>query len=148
MNSESKNFGAYIDRTIKIIRHNYVRTFKKLGVDITTEQWVIINALHHQDGLSQTELASGSFKNAPTVSRIVDLLCKKGLTERKRFESDRRQYKVCLTAKGKDTFEKVYPSIIELRQQGWANLNDKDYDTFLRIINQIFQNFLPEENAS
>ncbi len=146
MNEESKHFGAYIDRTIKIIRHNYVRTFKELAVDITTEQWVVINALHDQDGISQNDLANGSFKNAATVSRIIDLLCKKGLTERKRFENDRRRHKVFLTEKGRELFNTVYPAVLELRKQGWNHLSDEDYDNFLRIINQVFNNFLPEGN--
>ena len=140
-NNETKNFGAYIDRTIKIIKQNYLQAFKEIGVDITTEQWVILDELYHGNGLSQTDLANGSFKNAPTVSRIIDLLCKKGLTERQRFENDRRRYKIFLTPKGKALYEKAIPVVLELRKQGWQNLSDSDYETFLRIMNQIFQNF-------
>jgi DNA-binding MarR family transcriptional regulator len=136
-----KNFGAYIDRTIKIIRQNYLKAFKEVDVDLTTEQWVLLDSLYQADGISQNELANGSFKNAPTVSRIVDLLCKKGLTERKRFETDKRRYKVYLTNKGKDTYIKTKPVVVKLRKKGWKNLSDEDYDFFLRIMNQIFKNF-------
>lgn len=137
----AKNFGAYIDRTIKIIRQNYLKAFKEIDVDLTTEQWVLLDSLYESDGISQNELANGSFKNAPTVSRIVDLLCKKGLTERKRFESDKRRYKVFLTKKGKDTYKKTKPVVVKLRKKGWKNLTDEDYDFFLKIMNQIFENF-------
>ena len=142
---KTKNFGAYIDRTIKIIKQNYVRAFAEIGVEITTEQWVILDSLYEQNGISQTDLANGSFKNAPTVSRIIDLLCKKGLTERQRFENDRRRYKIYLTKKGKETYEKAYPVVLKLREQGWKNLSDSDYETFLRIMNQIFKNFENKE---
>ena len=142
---KTKNFGAYIDRTIKIIKQNYVRAFSEIGVDITTEQWVILDSLYEQKGISQTDLANGSFKNAPTVSRIIDLLCKKGLTERQRFENDRRRYKIFLTQKGKETYEKAFPVVLKLREQGWSNLSDSDYESFLRIMNQIFQNFESKE---
>jgi len=97
--------------------------------------------LYETDGISQNELANGSFKNAPTVSRIVDLLCKKGLTERKRFANDKRRYKVFLTKKGKDTYTKTKPVVVKLRRKGWKNLSNEDYDFFLRIMNQIFENF-------
>lgn len=137
----SKNFGAFIDRTQKIIRNNYLRKFKELGVDITTEQWVLLDLLYQENGISQNDLANGTFKNAPTVSRIIDLLCKKGMTERQRFENDRRRYKIFLTKKGKATYKKAYPEVLKLRDQGWENLSDRDYKTFLRIMNQIFQNF-------
>lgn len=138
---DTKNFGAFIDRTMKIIRNNYLKRFKEIGVDITTEQWMLLDLLYQENGISQNDLAQGSFKNAPTVSRIVDLLCKKGLTERQRFDNDRRRYKIFLTKKGKTTYEKALPEVLDLRRQGWENLSDRDYKTFLRIINQIFKNF-------
>ena len=142
--NDTKNFGAYIDRTIRIIKLNYTKAFREIGVDITTEQWVLIDNLYKMNGLSQTDLANGSFKNAPTVSRIVDLLCKKGLTERQRFENDRRRYKVFLTEEGKAIYEKALPVVKGLRTQGWNKLSDEDYTSFLRIMNQIFNNFSEE----
>lgn len=140
-NENTKNFGAVMDRTLKIIKANYQRSFKEVGVDITTEQWVIMDALYKENGISQNDLANGSFKNAPTVSRIIDLLCKKGLTERQRFENDRRRYKVFLTDEGRETYEKVLPRVVELRKQGWQGLTEKDYLHFHRILNTIFSNF-------
>ena len=138
---KGKDFGSYIDRTLKQIKLSYLQVFKEIGVDITTEQWVILDNLYKNNGLSQTDLANGSFKNAPTVSRIIDLLCKKGLTERQRFPNDRRRYKIYLTAKGKATYEKALPAVIDLRKQGWDNLSDDDYQDFQRIMNQILENF-------
>ena len=137
----TKNFGARIDRTLKIIKANYQKAFKEVGVDITTEQWVLMDTLYKENGISQNDLANGSFKNAPTVSRIIDLLCKKGLTERLRFENDRRRYKIFLTDLGKATYEQALPKVVELRKQGWKNLTEEDYLVFSRIMDQIFRNF-------
>lgn len=141
MSDKTKNFGAYMDKTLKIIKLNYLKTFKELGLDFTAEQWVILDALYKKDGISQTELAHHSFKDAPTTSRIIDLLIKKGLVERERFDNDRRRYKVFLTEKGKADYETALPAVHQLRKQGWQGLSDEDYDTYLRIMNQIFQNF-------
>ncbi len=138
---DTKNFGAYMDRTIKLVKLNYLKAFKEAGIDLTTEQWVVLDSLYKQNGVSQTELANDSFKNAPTVSRIIDLLCNKELTERQRFENDRRRYRIFLTEKGKATYEKALPIVLHLRQQGWQHLSDEDYKVFRRIMNQIFKNF-------
>ena len=137
----TKNFGAIVDRTLKVIKSNYLRVFKELGVDITTEQWVLMDTLYKENGISQNDLANGTFKNAPTVSRIIDLLCKKGLTERHRFENDRRRYKIFLTKEGEQLYEMVLPEVKKLRQQGWKDLSDEDYESFRRIMDQIFKNF-------
>jgi len=51
----TKNFGAYMDKTLKIIKLNYLKAFKELGLDFTAEQWVILDALYKKGGISQTE---------------------------------------------------------------------------------------------
>lgn len=138
---QPKIFGAPLDRTVKQIRQNYVKAFKEAKVDLTTEQWVLLDNLYQNNGISQNELAERNFKNAPTVSRIIDLLCKKELTERQRFENDRRRYKIFMTKKGKVTYEKALPYVLALRQQGWNGLTEEDYDNLIRIVNQIFKNY-------
>ena len=143
-NNKAKEYGTLIDRTLRIIKLNFIQGFKEAGVDLTPEQWVILSRIYHQKDISQTDLANGSFKNAPTVSRIIDLLCKKGMTVRHRFKNDRRRYKISLTPLGLDTFKKAQPVAQELRQKGWAGLTDSDYDNFTRIVNQIFNNFSEE----
>ncbi|MEL6848497.1 MAG: MarR family transcriptional regulator [Bacteroidota bacterium] len=137
----SKYFGNYIDRNYRLIRLTFLQAFKKAGADITTEQWVIIQALAQNNGLSQAELATQSFKDAPTVSRIINLLVEKGITTRKRSGDDRRRYQILLTDKGQAIYEQVLPSVLALREQGWQGLSEDDYESFLRIMNQIFANF-------
>ena len=139
--TETKNFGAFLDRTLRKVRLDMGRRLKEVGVDITPEQWIILSSLYETNGQSQSELGEGSFKNPPTVSRIIDLLCKKGFTDRRTDDGDRRRHRIFLTVQGKEVVEKAYPAIIATRQKGWDGLTDEDYQTFLRIINQIFHNF-------
>lgn len=141
----TKNFGAYLDRTLRQVRLDMGRRLKEHGVDITPEQWMILSSLYENNGQSQSELGDSSFKNAPTVSRIIDLLCKKGLTERVPHAEDRRRHHIYLTKAGKKTVEKAFPAILESRKKGWEGLNEADYQTFIRIINQVFQNFSEPE---
>ncbi len=139
--NNTHNFGPILERTLKIIRQNVLQIFRDLELDITTEQWVILDSLHQQDGQSQTDLANSNFKDAPTLSRIIDLMCKKDLTQRQRSEEDRRSFNIFLTKKGRKIYQKAYPQIIALRQTGWKNLSDEDFITFQRLMDQIYQNF-------
>ena len=125
----------------KIIKNTFLQEFKKAHIDITTDQWIILDLLYQEDGVSQNHLATKSAKDAPTTSRIIDLMCKKGLTERRKVENDRRMHHIFLTKFGKDTYHKILPIAEKLREQGWGNLNDEDYETFLRIMNQVYDNF-------
>lgn len=140
VNDEAKKIGYYLERTSRLVKLRYLQAFAQLGIDITPEQWVMLDSLYQRNGQSQTELAGDSYKNAPTVSRIIDLLEKKGFVERQRFENDRRRYKIFLTDAGKSVVEKVQPAVSSLRQQSWDNLSDEDYTQFIRVINQVFDN--------
>lgn len=139
--ANSKYFGTYIERNFKTTKQAFLQAFKEAGVDITTEQWVILDLLVQQDGVSQTDLGTASLKDAPTTSRIIDLMCKKGFSERRSVEGDRRKYHIYLTSKGRQIHEQLLPIVLNLREIGWEGLNDDDYFNFLRIMNQIYANF-------
>ncbi len=138
---EIPNFGALIDRTLRVIKQQLLQVFKELDVDVTTEQWVLISLLAKNDGIPQTELGNGGFKNAPTTSRIVELLRKKGLVTKEQSEYDKRQYLVFLTEKGKLLHEKTYPKVLEFRQKGWNGLSLYEYEILEKILNKVFDNF-------
>jgi len=114
------------------------------GVDITPEQWALIDQLYQTNGISQNDLANGTFKNAPTVSRIIDLLCKKGWTKRTRREDDRRSFNIFLTKEGEEIVKILLPKVAHLRKIGQQDISEKDYETFVGIMNKIYENYQDE----
>jgi DNA-binding MarR family transcriptional regulator len=124
-----------------LIKLNYLHAFRQLGVDLTTEQWIILDRLAQGDGITQTELGNDSFKNAPTVSRIVELMRKKGWLHKRQADGDKRQYLIYLSDAGRQLHAAALPSVQQLRQQGWQALDDADYSAFVRIMQQIGDNF-------
>jgi len=133
-------FGYFIDRTAKAIKSDLSDRFRTLKVNITPEQWLLLSKLYNHDGQSQVELGDSTYKNAPTISRIIDLLCKKGLAERHPHEGDRRKFKIYITEQGKQAVELTMPQVINARTDGWDGLTADDYKEFIRIINKVFTN--------
>ncbi|MTB49366.1 MarR family winged helix-turn-helix transcriptional regulator [Lewinella sp. W8] len=123
------------------MKAHFQRTFREAGVDLTPEQWVLLDHLRIAGASSQTELANGTFKDAPTVSRIIDKLAKKKLAERKRFPNDRRRYMVQLTAEGERIHDLLIPKVEGLRVQTWSGMTEEDYETFTSLLQQIRNNF-------
>lgn len=140
MKEDVKVFGYFIDRTAKAIKSDINKRFRSLGVDVTPEQWLLLNKLYQRNGQSQVELGEGTYKNAPTISRIIDLLCKKEFAQRQPYEGDRRKFKIYITEKGRELVERTTPEIINARKDGWAGLNNHDYEELMRIINKVFDN--------
>lgn len=135
------NVGTLLDRTTRLLKAQFQRVFREAKVNITPEQWVLLDRLYAEGASSQTDLANGTFKDAPTVSRIIDKLADKGLAVRKRFPGDRRRYQVDLTDQGRAAHEKLFPRVAELRVQMWTGLSESDYAELTRLLEQIRDNF-------
>ena len=139
--SDQRAYFFKIDTTIKKIRNALQKQLNEAGFDLTVDQWVLIDHIFRQQGISQNELAELTFKDPPTVTRIIDLLEKKGLVERAPAVGDRRKFNLFLTKTGEECYQKAYPIVVEIRRKGWGDLSEADYQHFVRIMDSIYQNF-------
>ncbi len=135
-----REIGVYIDRTYKVVRQDLINRFKNAGLDVTPEQFVILSKLEGAE-MSQTDLASDSFKDKPTVSRILDLLVRKGFVVREQDPDDGRRYLVSLTDKGTKILAESKPHVYASRETGWKNLEESEYTELKRLLDKIFVNY-------
>lgn len=140
MDTNNNKIGYYLERTTRLVKLNFHQEFKNVGLSLTPEQWVIIDLLTQENGLSQSDLAEQSFKDAPSISRIIDVLVKKNYVERNPSKEDRRKFEIFLTQEGRALEQQVRPVVSELRAKSWQGLTKEDYDSFIKIINRIFKN--------
>ncbi len=136
-----KKIGFLLERTTRIAKLSFTKAFKKLDVDITPEQWIVLDKLDVNKEMSQKEIGNESFKNAPTISRIIDNLVRKGFVSRVSEAHDRRKTAISLTPEGKKLVDKCRKEVDALRDLSWNNLSDQDYIEFNRIVDQVFENF-------
>ncbi|MBD0332353.1 MAG: MarR family transcriptional regulator [Chitinophagaceae bacterium] len=73
------------------------KKFNSSGVNLTIEQWSILYHLWKNDGQRQQELCNATFRDKPSITRLIDNLEKLNLVKRVADESDRRINKVYLT---------------------------------------------------
>lgn len=138
----SKGFGHYLDRTVKRIQLAYQKAFKDRNIDLTIEQWVILQQIYELgDTASQRELTNLNFRTRATTSRMITNLVKKGYITKALFERDLKRYKLELTPRGRGLIETLLPFIKELRAIGYRNIDDNDFQVFLNVLNQIWENY-------
>lgn len=111
-----------------------------MGFEITVDQWLVIKNLYEKEGLNQSELAELTFKDHPTLTRIIDILCKKGLVERVMHPNDRRSFIIVLSPTGKSKVEELKPSVKQIRTQAWNNLSEQDFAHFKHVLDTIYEN--------
>ncbi|OIN59649.1 MarR family winged helix-turn-helix transcriptional regulator [Arsenicibacter rosenii] len=139
--SDSRAYFFKIDTTIKKIRNALQKQFNDAGFDLTVDQWVVLDHIARNPGISQNLLADLTAKDAPTVTRIIDLLAKKSLVERRMAEDDRRKFLIYPTKNGQQKYSEMLPTVAAIRRKGWGNLNEDDYHHFVRIMDSIYNNF-------
>ena len=130
----------FLERTSKRMKQFFQERLTAAQTDLTIDQWVVLQELQRQDGQSQMDIARATYKDAATLTRIIDLLCKKELTKRVADDTDRRRFNVYLTQDGYTKIADVLPIIQECRSQAWAGLSDEAVDHLVETLNHIYDN--------
>ncbi len=81
------------------------KNFKQASIDITVEQWSVLYHLWKSDGMNQQELCNATFRDKPSITRLVDNLEKLKLVKRNASKQDRRMNLIVLTEEGKELEE-------------------------------------------
>jgi DNA-binding MarR family transcriptional regulator len=83
------------------------KNFKESAIDITIEQWSVLYHLWKEEGQSQQQLCEATFRDKPSITRLVDNLEKSKLVKRVASKNDRRSNLIFLTREGKILEEKT-----------------------------------------
>src|SRR5215213_4227938 len=73
------------------------KKFNSSGLNLTIEQWSVLYHLWKEDGKSQQELCNATFRDKPSITRLIDNLERGNLVKRVADERDRRINKVFLS---------------------------------------------------
>lgn len=133
-------YSFLLDRTARKVKQYAQQKFKIGDFDVTVDQWLVLKNLSENKLLSQTELAQLVFKDPPTLTRIIDILCKKGYVERIAHPLDRRSFQLHLTEIGLEKVSQLKPQVAQIREKAWENLGSTDFEEFKRILNTIYSN--------
>ncbi len=136
----SETSGFVLERTARRMKQYVQEQLHESGAGITVDQWLVLQELDRQDGQSQWEIAQATYKDAPTMTRIIDLLCEKGLTRRQADSADRRRFRIRLTPAGRQKIAEVLPVIRAARRHAWGPLNEKEMAELERLLDMVFKN--------
>ncbi len=129
-----------LEQTIKVYRQYAQKQIKEADIDITIDQWLLLNTIQENKDFSQHEIAEKIFKDIASVTRIIELLVKKGYIERKFHQTDRRRFELLITNKGQETIEKVKPIVLKYRKQALQGIKVSDIEVIKNKLLIIFNN--------
>jgi len=130
-----------LEKTLRAIKLYKKQVMKGTGLDITSDQWVLIKRISEVPGINQKDLASSTFKDPASVKRTLDLLEKMGFVERSVVDSDRREHALHLTGEGDSLVHRMLPIAIDIRAKGVRGVSQEEMDQLSTILQKIQKNF-------
>jgi DNA-binding MarR family transcriptional regulator len=116
------------------------KTFQAEGFDLTPEQWGVLTRLREEEGMNQSHLGEKTFKDRHNITRILNLLERRGCIERRADKADKRVYRLFLTKTGQNVQKKLGAIVMTHREAIFEGLSREDIVTMQRIVEHTVKN--------
>ncbi len=116
------------------------RYFRENNIDLTVEQWSVLVHLWKEDGVSQQDLANKTYRDKPSMTRLVDNLERTGLVTRKASPDDRRINRIFLTEDAKALRDKTMALANQTLLDGLEGVSAEDIEVTRKVLTQVYEN--------
>lgn len=119
------------------------KNFKQAGIEITIEQWSVLYHLWKEDGLSQQELCNRSFRDKPSITRLVDNLEKLKLVKRVPSRDDRRINTVFLTELARQLQDETMDMANLTLNEALVGVTKEEVEVCKAVLQRVYNNLAP-----
>ena len=130
----------HLDKAIKTYRQFAQQQLKKAGLDLTIDQWLVLKAIDDNRNVSQKDIAVKVFKDEASVTRIIELLVKKGLLTRNFHATDRRKVDLQINKNTKALLKKVHVITLKNRATALNGVDPDELETTKKVLISIAAN--------
>lgn len=116
------------------------KKFNAAGLNLTIEQWSVLYHLWKEDGKSQQELCNATFRDKPSITRLVDNLEKLQLVKRVPSEKDRRINIIYLTKQALKLEEQTMQLAEETLNDALAGVPADQVNLCKEVLQKVYDN--------
>jgi len=116
------------------------KNFKQAGLDITIEQWSVLYHLWKEDGMSQQLLCDATFRDKPSITRLVDNLEKLKLVKRVASKDDRRINMIYLTPEAQELQEKSMEVANQTLNEALEGVTHGQVEIAKEVLQMVYEN--------
>lgn len=109
-----------------------LRTFK-----LTESQFAVVEVLYHLGPMNLSEICGKLLCTGGNLTTVVDNLEKQKLAKRIPGKTDRRQYEIHLTQKGRKHIEKLFPAHVQRIVREFSVLSADEQEEFSRLCKKL-----------
>ena len=116
------------------------KKFNHADLSLTIEQWSVLYHLWKQDGISQQDLCRATFRDKPSMTRLVDNLEKAGLVKRVASKDDRRKNLIRLTEKAHDLQNVCHGFAAETVEEALEGVDNEKIEVCKEVLKVVYEN--------
>ena len=116
------------------------KNFKQAGVEITIEQWSVLYHLWKEDGMSQQQLCEATFRDKPSITRLVDNLEKLQLVKRVASKDDRRINMIYLTPEASQLQEQSMEVANQTLNEALEGVTNGQVEIAKEVLQRVYEN--------
>lgn len=118
------------------------KNFKQANIDITIEQWSVLYHLWKEDGQSQQQLCDATFRDKPSITRLVDNLEKLKLVKRIAAKDDRRKNLIFLTKEAEELEQKTVLVATQTLNESLSGVTTTNIEIAKLVLQKVYDNLL------
>tara|TARA_B100001029_G_scaffold179484_1_gene189189 strand:- start:964 stop:1386 length:423 start_codon:yes stop_codon:yes gene_type:complete len=127
-------FGELLKQFLIDLQSLFRTQFKKL--DLTLSQIILISSIPI-DGIDMTTLSIKIGVDNSTLTRLIDILMKKGIVQKNRSSQDRRSYIISVTKKGELLQSKIEDEIDSFVSKLFRNTRLEDQEELKKSLSSF-----------
>ena len=135
-----KQAGVYVNILNCRLKKHLAEVFKKNGVNLTAEQYLVMDTLWNEGTLTQQAIAFIIQKDKNSVTQFIDNLEKKGLVKRAVAKEDRRVNNIEVTAEGMALKDSTKKLAIETMNKALEGIPEEEVLIFVDVLKKICSN--------
>ncbi|MDP9230665.1 MAG: MarR family transcriptional regulator [Bacteroidota bacterium] len=118
------------------------KKFNQAGLNLTIEQWSVLYHLWKEDSKSQQELCNATFRDKPSITRLVDNLEKLNLVKRGASENDRRINIINLTKQAQKLQERAMELAEETLNEALEGVPVEQVNMCKEVLQKVYNNLV------
>ena len=135
-----KEIAVYVNILNSRIKKCFFDDLQNNGINVTPEQYLVLDILWENQPLSQQKIADIIQKDKNSVTKIIDSLEKKNLVSRIVDKNDRRINIIELTEEGRN-LEKIATDVaIKFMNDVVQGIDKQDLDSYMKVMRQMKNN--------
>ena len=135
-----KQAGVYVNILNCRLKKHLAEVFKQHGVNLTAEQYLVMDTLWNEGTLTQQAIAFLIQKDKNSVTQFIDNLEKKGLVTRSVAKEDRRVNNIVVTQEGMALKDSTKQLAIDTMNKVLEGIPEADLQTFVEVLKLVCGN--------